>query len=159
MKKSYKAFLNIMIIAFAIAIIGIVGYLIYDYVSNMILKNEAEAAVDEFEKMIAEQGPIVVEVEDENIQVNTNQNIENLNNDNNNANNNSGRTVSTTTSNSSNKTVKYKTYNIVGTIQIPKTKIKYPIVDVITPDGVAAAVTQIYGAGLNKVRKYCFSCA
>ena len=161
MKKGYKAFLNLIIIVFVLAIVGIVGFLAYDYISNMILKSEAEAAVDEFEKMILEQGPIVVEVEDENIETGTEQNIDNSNNNNNNnsntnngsgSNKNSGRTTSSSsTSSSTNKTVKYKTYNIVGTIQIPKTKIKYPIVDIITPDTVAAAVTQIYGVGLNKV--------
>ena len=154
MKNGYKLFLNIIIIIFVIAIIGIVGYLIYDNVNSMIVKNEAEAAVDDFLKMFEEQGPIVVEVDDdENVIENQNEvtNQNETTTSSTNTNNGSSSSSSSTSSRTNTSSVKYKTYNVVGTIQIPKTKIKYPIVDVITPDAVAAAVTQIYGVGLNKV--------
>lgn len=131
MKKQYKIFLNILITVLLIAGIGILGYLAYDYISQSILTKEAEDAVDEFVTYVEKQSAVVVDIS-ENNQVDVNSNKEVV---------------------VSNKTVpKYKNFNIIGSIQIPKTKIKYPIVDVITPDAIAVAVTQIYGSGLNEVR-------
>ena len=147
MKKQYKMFLNILITLLVVAGIGILGYLAYDYLSKLILTKEAEAAVDDFLKTVEqatnfeEQNVIVIDVSEEN-----NNEIEN--------------TIQNTSTNTTQKsTPTYKNFNIIGSIQIPKTKIKYPVVDTITPDAVAVAVTKIYGPGLNEVRKYSFSCS
>ena len=147
MKKSYKIFLNILITVLIIAGIGVLGYLGYDYISNLILTKEAEEAVEAFEQEVKENASIVVEIVDNNDNEQVTNNITNTD------------ASSNTTSKASTSTSKYKNYTIVGSIRIPKTKKKYPVVDVITPDAVAVAVTQIYGPGLNKVRKYSFSCS
>lgn len=151
MKNSYKIFLNILITVLLIAGIGVAVYLGYDYISNLILTKEAEEAVEAFEQEVKENASIVVEIVDNSVNEQETNTVTNTitNTD----------ASSNTTSKASTSTSKYKNYTIVGSIQIPKTKIKYPVVDVITPDAVAVAVTQIYGPGLNKVRKYSFSCS
>ena len=54
-------------------------------------------------------------------------------------------------SNSGSRTSSYRGYTMIGTIQIPKTKIKSPIVDKATPNSISAAVGVLYGPGLNQV--------
>lgn len=153
MVKQYKVFLNILITLLLVLGIGIFGYLAYDYISKIILTKEAEAAVDEFlayvenQTPIEENNPIIVDIDEQN---NTEIQDTQVNNEV------SNNTVNTAPA--QNKTPSYKNFNVVGSIQIPKTKIKYPVVDVITPDAVAVAVTKIYGPGLNEVRKYSTCC-
>lgn len=146
MKNLYKTFLNVIIIILVISGIGILVYLTYNSISNMVLTKEAEEAVDEFLKSfdqndiqvinqnIENKNVIIVDIDEQNIipeqntEVNNNQSQE-----------------------TSKPTQTYRNFNIVGSIQIPKTKIKYPIVDTITPDAVAVAVTKIYGPDLNEI--------
>ena len=150
MKNIYKIFLNSIIIILVIVGIGILGYLLYDNIHNMILTKEAEAAVDEFMKSIEQDNKqeINQNVEEKNVVIvdidEQNQIIENTEV-------NSLQSQTTTNTQSTKTTQTYRNFNIVGSIQIPKTKIKYPIVDTITPDAVAVAVTQIYGPGLNEI--------
>ena len=40
---------------------------------------------------------------------------------------------------------------MIGTIQIPKTKVKAPIVDKVTTSSITSAAAVLYGAGLNEV--------
>ncbi len=40
---------------------------------------------------------------------------------------------------------------MIGTIQIPKTKVKVPIVDKATPKAIKSAAGVLYGVGLNEV--------
>ena len=103
------------------------GYLIYRYVSDYFIKKEASEAVDEFENVIT------VAIEEDTTPVEQNENEETPT-----------RTKSTTK-------VRYKTFNVVGTIQIPKTGAKYPIVSDTTPSAMESAVVMLYGPGLNEV--------
>lgn len=128
-----KMFFNIIIIITVIALISAIGYVGYYYISNYIALKEAEQAVDEFENEV-----IVVEIDnEENIQENVQTQVE----------------AEAPQTNTTNKTVKkyYKGYSIIGTIQIPKTKVKAPIVDKVTPSSISAAVATLYGPGLNQI--------
>lgn len=152
MKNKYKKFLNVLSIILLIAAIGIIGYMAYDYISNYILTKEAEEAVNLFESQFAEN---VVENEHQNAIIVDIENVEN----NGIVNNETVNTTNTSTPNTiiSTTSTMYKGYEVVGSIQIPKTNIKYPVVDTITSNAIAVAVTAIYGPGLNEVRKYSFS--
>lgn len=143
MKKG-KIFFNIIIIITVIALISVIGYMAYYHISNYMALKDAEEAVAEFEKSI-----IVVEIDDEpqeNIQVNeiVEEPSENTNTVANNA-------VTQTRPNKTSSNVSYRGYNMIGTIQIPKTNVKAPIVDKVTVQSIAAAVATLYGPGLNKV--------
>src|SRR5574344_1472983 len=104
MKKSKgKIFFNIIIAICIIAVIGILGYLAFDYIYNYFVTKEAAAAVETFENTI------VVAIDDEeNIQEEQPNQQEPV--------------AQNTTKKTS--TVSYKNYNMVGSIQIPKTKVK-----------------------------------
>lgn len=54
-------------------------------------------------------------------------------------------------SSNNSKVPTYKGYNVLGTIEIPKTGIKYPILDRVTPKSIEASVAYYYGPGLNQV--------
>lgn len=131
MVNSGRRFFSILLVVISIVVIGLVGYLAYDYISNYLIAKDAAKTVDEFENQI-----IVVAVDDENT-------VEEVTN----------TTVETPSNNNTNKTstVKYKGYNVIGTIQIPKTKVKYPIVDDISTDAMDRAIVMLYGPGLNQI--------
>ena len=126
-----RRFFSILLVVISIVVIGLVGYLAYDYISNYLIAKDAAKTVDEFENQI-----IVVAVDDENT-------VDEVTN----------TTVETPSNNNTNKTstVKYKGYNVIGTIQIPKTKVKYPIVDDISTDAMDRAIVMLYGPGLNQI--------
>ena len=126
-----RRFFSILLVVISIVVIGLVGYLAYDYISNYLIAKDAAKTVDEFENQI-----IVVAVDDENT-------VDDVTN----------TTVETPSNNNTNKTstVKYKGYNVIGTIQIPKTKVKYPIVDDISTDAMDRAIVMLYGPGLNQI--------
>lgn len=130
-----RKFFTILLAIITIVIVVLIGYLVYDYVSKHLIAKEAAIVVDEFESEF--ENIITVEISDEN--QTTNEMTTNTN-------------TSTNTNSSANKTssVKYKGYNVIGTIQIPKTKVKYPIVDSTEPNAMEVAIVMLYGPGLNK---------
>lgn len=123
-----RKFFTVLLIIIGVITIALIGYLAYNYISNYLIAKEAAEVVDEFENIIT------VEIADEE---------DNINEIDNNA-----STNTSATSNSS--TVKYKNCNVIGTIQIPKTKVKYPIVDSTSPSAMEVAIVMLYGPGLNQ---------
>ena len=136
MNKGKRAF-SIIIGILIVIILGIVGFLAYYFITNYLVLKEAEDAVDSFEE-------IVEELPEENIIENTV--VEPQNNQ-------TGTTTQnkTTTSGTRKTTSSYRGYNMIGTIQIPKTKVKAPVVDKATVKSISAAVGILYGLGLNEV--------
>lgn len=137
-----RNFFNIIIIIVAIALIGIIGYVAYYYISNYIALKEAEEAVDNFENnvivvaiedQIEEQQPIVEENQE------SEDNIEEHN------------TPTSSSRRSSSYTTTYKGYSMIGTMQIPKTGVKIPVVDEVTTQSITSAAAVLYGPGLNQI--------
>lgn len=127
MKKGRK-FFGILLAIVIIIVIFLLGYLAYDFISKYLISKEASSVVDEFENQVAN----IITVEIPNEEVNENEVVNNT------------PTTGTTTK------VKYKNYDVIGTIQIPKTKVKYPIVDSTEPSAMEVAIVMLYGPGLNK---------
>ena len=142
MQKKGSTFFNIIIIITAIALLGIGGYAAYYYINNAVAVKEAEDAVEEFEKNV-----IVVAIENEKpkqenqpaVAGNDDQDEED------------DQPSSGSGSGSRSYSTTYRGYNMVGTMQIPRTKIKVPIVDVVTINSIAAAVGVLYGPGPNEI--------
>lgn len=135
MKKG-KIFFNIIIAITVIALLSMIGYVGYYYISNYIALKEAEEAVDDFEKEV-----MVVEIEAPEPEENGGEEP-------------APEEPTQSTNTSGKKTTSkgsYRGYSMIGTIQIPKTKVKAPIVDKVTPSSIAAAVGTLYGPGLNQV--------
>ena len=135
MNSNGKKIFTIALIIVVIVILSLGGYLLYKYISDEMIKKEAEEAVDEFENLI------VVALEDETVQPQTSiQNDDEEDNDDEPQYSSGGRRV-----------VTYKSYNVVGTIQIPRTGAKYPIVDDTSPQAMENAIVFLYGPGLNSI--------
>lgn len=122
-RKLFGILLSIIIVV----IIVLLGYLFYNYISNHIISKEAASVVDEFEGQV--ENIITVEIENEETDENKI------------VNNNTSTAITG---------IRYKNYNVIGTIQIPKTKVKYPIVDSTSSSAMDVAIVMLYGAGLNK---------
>lgn len=129
-----KGFFNVVIIITAIALISIIGYVLYYYISNYVSVKQAQQAVEEFENSI-----IVVAIENKEEKQNEVENTQIINQ------------TQTQTTKKTSSAVSYKGYSMIGTIQIPKTKIKIPIVDTVTPKSITSAAAVLYGPGLNQI--------
>ena len=55
-----------------------------------------------------------------------------------------------TTTASSSKKQTYKGFGVLGTMEIPATNFKYPVLDKVTKKSIETAVAFLYGTGLNQ---------
>lgn len=136
MNNGGKKFFTILMVIVGIIIFILISYLAYYYISGYIAIKEAEEAVEVFEIEVGvkENNKIVVEIENEN----------KLQNE-------IVQEPTSVPSNTPKKTTKYKGYNIIGAIQIPKTNVRIPIVDKVTPSSITASAAMLYGTGLNEI--------
>lgn len=139
METRYSKFLTMLLIIIIIGIIGLLGYLAYDYFKSTSINKEAADFVQTFtdtsEETINETNTNSNTSSDQNVTENENTSneieIEDIN-----PSNPSGGTSSGTT--------KYKGYNVLGTIQIPKTNVEYPILEKPTREALEIAVAALY---------------
>ncbi len=132
MGRKYGKVLTIILIIIIISVIALLAYLGYDYFSKYNTEKDAENAVDTFISTATETP--------------TATNEDNLNNSTENASNNllnNTNTTNTTNSRSATKP-KYKGFNMIGTIEIPKTGAKYPVLERVTKKSLETAVAVIY---------------
>lgn len=143
MNSKYSNVLTILLVIIIIAILCIIGFLGYRYVKSINSKNQSEDFVDAF-------------LNDTNANQNTDNNTstENNNNDNNNdddyvVNVDEGTKPNDETSGTAQK---YKGYTVAGSIEIPATNLKCPILsrEEYSTSALATSVCEIYGPGLNK---------
>ena len=134
-ETKYSKFLTILLIIIIVAIIGILGYLGFSYFKNYSIKNDANEFVSSFAEEASKSTDKSVDVGDSNDILD-------------------GIAASGgDTANASKKVQTYKGYEIVGTIEIPKTKISYPVFkDPPTVKKLELSVATIYpqNAELNK---------
>ena len=161
--KKYGKFLTVLLITALIAIIILLCYFIYDVYRKYKFNKKAEEAVDIFQQQIlnnnsnihnnnntiSNDNKNVIEKEN-NILENNNLEVENNNTNNNDNNNTSGSNKNNNSSYSSNNKnytskSKYEGYTMIGTIQIPKIKVKIPILKELSPDALSKASCLIYG--------------
>ena len=132
MGRKYGKVLTIILIIIIISVIALLAYLGYDYFSKYNTEKDAENAVDTFISTATETP--------------TATNEDNLNNSTENASNNllnNTNTTNTTNSRSATKP-KYKGFYMLGTIEIPKTGAKYPVLERVTKKSLETAVAVIY---------------
>lgn len=132
--SKYGNVLTIILVIAIIAIIGIMAFIGYNIYKKYYIEKGAEQAVAQFENTVGEVNNIV-----------DNSTKEDLNS--------IGDIVENSTGTSSNSGVKttYKGFNVVGTIQIPKINLKYPILEKVTKKSLETSVAFLYGPGLNEV--------
>lgn len=137
-ENKYGKILTVLLIVVIVAIIGLLIYLGYDYYEKYFITKDTAEFVDSFG---SENTNTTNQVNKDN---GTNSNIDENALDGIQSSDNSG------TSNTS-KRKTYKGFNVVGTIEIPKTNLKYPILEKVTKSSIETAVAVMYGPGPNQV--------
>ncbi len=143
----FNKFLTVVIILVLIGLFIVLGFWGYDVVQKYYIKTGAEGAVDEFDQKI-------LELDLNTVNENTNtvsSNEENEIAQNVATNTNSSKSKSSSGAKTSTVQMKYKGFDVAGKIEIPKTKIKYPILTVATVSSMKVSIGIVYGPGPNKV--------
>ena len=138
MNMRYSKFLTILLVIVIIAIIGLLGFWIYNTYQKYSIMDDASEAVDEFQHAV---GTVTDDTDNnetpaENV-TNPYDNLQSATDNNDTKNN--GSTVKT-----------YKGFVQVGSIEIPKTGVKYPVLAEANKKTIEVAVAVLYGPGLNK---------
>ena len=134
MNSKYSNFLTILLVIIIIVIIGIIGFLGYKYYKTYIIKNNSEDFVDTFGDSTS--------------------NSENKKDDNTDEITYDGVEEGENTGTSSNgKKKQYNGFDVAGTIEIPVTNLKAPVLEQYeySPKALETSVVVLYGPGLNQV--------
>lgn len=122
-ESKYSGFLTVLLVIIIVGIVGLLGYLGYSYYKKTRINEDASDFVDSFIEEASGDG--------------TDETGNALNN------------IEETPISSG--TTTYKGFNVVGTIEIPATSCKYPILEKVTKASIEAAVAVLYGPGPNQV--------
>lgn len=123
-ESKYSGFLTALLIVIIIGIVGVLGFLGFTFLRKYNTDKAASDAVDAF----------IEDVSDKDNDVEVGDAIDDVD----------GTPIS------SSGARKLNGYNIVGTIEIPATGVKYPILEKVTKASIETAVAILYGPGPNK---------
>lgn len=126
-ESKYSGFLTAILVLIILGIIGILGFLGFTYYQKVNTDKAAADAVDSFIEEVSKN---------ENKEEGQEQAIDD---------------VEDTPISSSNVRKQLNGYYIVGTIEIPATGVKYPILEKVTKGSIETAVAVLYGPGPNQV--------
>lgn len=137
--SKYSKVLTVVLIIIIIVVIALLGFLGYDVYRKYKIEGESGEAVSRFEEQLNQITNTTENEIDENV-VDPNIDLNVLMNTTTNENSNTGNKVT------------YKGYEVIGTIEIPKTDVKYPIIksNDVNKDSLKVAICNLYG-NLNEV--------
>ena len=131
-ESKYSKVLTVILVIVIIAVLGLLGFLAYNYYQNYVISRDTSAFVDDFQGEVADG-----QANDTNTTNSTDENpFEQLQDSN------------TTTSTTTQRT--YKGFGVLGTMEIPATNFKYPVLEKVTKKSIETAVALLYGVGLNE---------
>lgn len=138
--SKYSNVLTVILVIVILAILALLGFIGYDFYRKYYIDKEAAEFIDQYEEQVKPTENTI----DNNIgeQPDVSNPLENLN---------SSNSISSGTSSGGSSLYKYKGFTVVGTIEIPKTGIKYPILKEVTPKAIETSVAMLYGPGPNEV--------
>lgn len=136
----YSKFLTVLLIILILGILTGVGFLIYNLISGYRADKENEDVMAEFVESISKN-----DEQNNDSEGNTGEGIELLPGETGRTQNNVSPTKVVTR-----KPISYNINRVIGIIEIPKTKIKYPIYSEVTVESLNKAVAKQYGTGLNQ---------
>ena len=131
-ESKYSKVLTVILVIVIIAVLGLLGFLAYNYYQNYVISRDTSAFVDDFQGEVADG-----EANDTNTTNSTDENPFNQLQD---SNTSSGSTTQKT----------YKGFGVLGTMEIPATNFKYPVLEKVTKKSIETAVAFLYGVGLNE---------
>lgn len=136
MGKKYNSILTIILVISIIAIIILLGFWIYDTYTKNKIEKDALTAIEEFNNQIIVQENMDIVEQNQEPEVEPEP---------------EETTTTNNKTNTSSSGQKYKNFTILGQIEIPKTKVNYPVLAEITPKALNVAVAKLYGPGLNEI--------
>ncbi len=131
-ESKYSKVLTVILIIVIVAIIGLLGFLAYDYYQKYAITTDTSDFVDNFEGDVQDQ-------QNENTTENETTGDDPLN-----------QIESAQSSGNGTTKVTYKGFGVLGTMQIPATNLKYPILEKVTKKSIETAVAFLYGSGINQ---------
>jgi len=153
--SKYNKILTVVLIIVIIAVIGLLVFLGIDVYKKYYTEKEVENVLSQFESQISNnisnepvQENIVTNNEVSSPNININDIFSNTDNtDNNNTSNGSSG------NSSSGSTVKYKGFDVIGTIKIPAIDIEYPILDQVSLRALETSIGRVYpeNSKLNEI--------
>ena len=132
-ESKYSKVLTVILIIVIIAIIGLLGFLGYEYYQNYVVTKDTSDFVDNF------QGDVTDGTPDENGEVGDLDNTTNPFDQ-----------IKDAETGSVSKKRTYNGYCVLGTMEIPATNFKYPVLEKVTKKSIETAVAFLYGSGLNQ---------
>ncbi len=135
--SKYSNLLTVLLVVVIIAIVGLIGFLGYDIYRKFYIDKDANDFMERYEEQIRN-----TTVEEKPTEV-TNTFI--------NPGNDTLNSIGAPSSNKPASQYTYKGFTVLGTIEIPKSNIKYPVLNSYTPKALETAVCYYYGPGLNEV--------
>lgn len=156
MFDKYGNILTMLLVIFIVAIFGIVGYFAYDLLNSNNINENAQSAMDQFE---ASTQTVKKDKNTNKVNKTKNENVadeyvpidRNLVNPLEELNELNANRVAEEPVQEEPEKVYMEDYEVKGTIEIPKTGIKYPVLDSVTKRSLEIAVGIAYGPGLNEV--------
>ena len=152
MNSRFGDVLTALLIIVILGIVGVIGYFGYDFYVTTSKENNAQQAIEEFDRLVATVEKRENTVTEENV-VDENTTVENVANPLDQFTNTTEKPQQqpqTTTKPKKDK-VYMEDYVVLGKLEIPKTKVNYPVLEGVTKRSLEIAVAKIYGPGLNKV--------
>lgn len=136
-ESKYSKVLTVILVIVIIAIIGLLGFLAFEYYRNYVLSKDAAEMVENF------TGEVSGGEENNNNTGDINQNNTENPFD-------QIQSEQSQTAGSGNKKPMYKGFGMLGTMEIPATNFKYPVLEKVTRKSIETAVAFQWGAGLNQ---------
>ncbi len=135
-ESKYSKVLTVILVIVIIAIIGLLGFLGYDYYQNYVVTKDTSDFVDNFQGDVEDGEAKDNGSETGEVDANLLDQI---------------KDAETGSSGSSTATKQmYKGFGVVGTMEIPTTNFKYPILEKVTKKSIETAVAFLYGTGINQ---------
>jgi len=140
-----------ILVVLIVAILGVVGYFAYDTLNAKKIDNNAQSALDEFENATKVVKKKVNKNDQNEVSNETSSSLEDI------ANQLATDEENKRAEEEKNKEEKepevayYEGYEIKGKIEIPATKVNYPVLESVTKKSLEIAVGIAYGPGLNEV--------
>lgn len=131
-ESKYSKLLTVILVIVIVGIVGLLGFLAYDYFQNAMITKDTSDFVDNFQGEVADGSADNNGTEGDGAEDTLNQ----------------IKDAQTTSSSSKRRT--YQGFGVLGTMEIPATNFKYPVLEKVTKKSIETAVAFLYGSGLNQ---------
>lgn len=138
-ESKYNKVLTVILVIVILAILGLLGFLAFDYYQNYMVTKDTSEFVDAFQGDVTGDEEEYSNTSEGNTVADTDENpLDRLND------------ASSGSTSSKAKKQMYKGFGTLGTMEIPATNFKYPVLEKVTKKSIETSVAFLYGSGLNE---------